>query len=99
VIDLQSHPDGIVLPVWAAAAARRDGIRGEQAGALKVSVVQVAEKGKANQALALVIAKGLSLRKSQVTLLSGTTHAAKRFLVSGISRAELEQRLRTLLST
>ena len=99
MIDLQSHPDGIVLPVRAGPAARRDGIRGEQGGALKVSVVQVAEKGKANQALARVIAKGLALRKSQVTLLSGTTHAGKRFLVSGISRAELEQRLRALLST
>ena len=61
MIELTEHPEGVVLPVRAQAGASKNGIRGEQNGMLKVSVTQVAEKGKANKALAETIAKGLGL--------------------------------------
>ena len=42
---------------------------------LKVCVTQAAEKGKANKALVELLGKALSLRKSQIELLSGETVA------------------------
>ena len=64
-IALEPHPDGTILPVRAQAGARRNEIRGEQDGMLKVCVTQSPEKGKANKALIGVLSRGLSLRKSQ----------------------------------
>lgn len=89
MIALEPHAEGTILPVRAQPGARRNEIRGEQDGMLKVCVTQVAEKGKANKALTEVLAKSLSLRKSQFDLLSGETSSQKRFLVRGIGPAEL----------
>ncbi len=98
MIELSEHADGFLLPVRAQPGARKNGIRGEQSGMLKVCVTQVAEKGKANKALAEVIAKGLGLKMHQVELFSGGTHAQKKFLIRGITRDELQQRLEDSLS-
>lgn len=89
MIAMEAHAEGSILPVRAQPGARRNEIRGEQDGMLKVCVTQVAEKGKANKALIEVLAKGLSLRKSQIELLSGETASQKRFLVRGIRPSEL----------
>jgi uncharacterized protein (TIGR00251 family) len=93
MIELTEHPEGVVLPVRAQAGASKNGIRGEQNGMLKVSVTQIAEKGKANKALAETIAKGLGMKKSQVELLTSETQSQKKFLIRGISRQELESKL------
>lgn len=99
MIDLESHAAGTILPVRAQPGARRNEIRGEQDGMLKVCVTQVAEKGKANKALIEVLAKGLSLRKSQLELLSGETSSHKRFLIHDITPTELTATLARLLAT
>ena len=85
VIAIEPHPDGVILPVRAHAGARRNEIRGEQDGALKVSVTQAPEKGKANKAIIELLAKRLGLRKSQIELLSGETSPQKRFLVRAVT--------------
>jgi len=93
LIALQSVDDGVVLPVRAAAGARRSEIRGEQSQALKVAVTQVAEKGKANKAIVDLLSKTLGLRKSQIELLSGHTSSEKRFLIRELSESELRSKL------
>jgi uncharacterized protein (TIGR00251 family) len=97
MIDLQAHPAGVVLPIKALPGSRSKGLKGEQNGALKVAVTQVAEKGKANQAIIDVLCKALKLRKSQVELLSGETSAQKRLLIHGITLDELQSRLSVAL--
>jgi uncharacterized protein YggU (UPF0235/DUF167 family) len=64
MIELKPHPHGTILPVRAQPGARKNEIRGEQDGMLKVSVTQPPEKGKANQALIALLSKSLSLRRS-----------------------------------
>ncbi len=71
MIALEPHAEGTILPIRARPGGRRNGIDGQQDGMLKVSVTQAPEKGKANKALVEVLAKGLSLRKSQIEILSG----------------------------
>jgi len=97
MIALERHPEGTVLPVRAHAGARRDEIRGEHAGALRVDVTQAAEKGKANKAIAGLLARSLDLRKSQIELLSGETSPQKRFLIHGIRPDALSARIALLL--
>lgn len=98
MISLEAHSEGAILPVRAQAGGRRNGIRGEQDGMLKVSVTQVAEKGKANKAMIALLCDELSLRRSQVELLAGETSPHKRFLVRDVSSDELRQRIEAALT-
>ncbi len=93
MIALQSHAQGTILPVRAQPGSRRNELRGEQQGMLKVCVTQSPEKGKANKAVIELLAKTLGLRKSQIELLSGETSHQKRFLVRNITPQELAQKL------
>lgn len=93
MISLESHPEGTILPVRAHPGARRNEIRGEQGGTLKVSVTQAPEKGKANKAIVALLAKGLSLRKSQIELIAGETSSKKRFLVREVASEVLAERI------
>ncbi len=87
-----------MLPVRAQPGARRVGVQGEQAGALKIAVSAPPEDGRANQALVEVLRKALGVRRSQIELIGGQTSRDKRFLIRGVARAELESRLEPLLS-
>jgi uncharacterized protein len=93
MIELTEHPEGVILPVRAQPGAGKNAIRGEQNGTLKVSVTQVAEKGKANKSLVEVLAKGLGLKRSQIELIAGETQPQKRFLIRGVTQAELAERI------
>lgn len=97
MIRLEPHTEGSILPVRAHAGARRNEASGEHDGALRVAVTQAPEKGKANKAIAALLAKSLDVRKSDVELLSGETSSQKRFLIRGLAVEELQSRLVRLL--
>jgi uncharacterized protein (TIGR00251 family) len=98
MVTITEHADGCVLAVRAQPGAKRVGVQGEQGGALKVAVSAPPEDGRANQALVEVLRGVLGVRRSQVDLLSGQTSRDKRFLIRGLSRAELEKRVAALLT-
>ena len=98
-IALEPHPEGTILPVRAHPGARRNEIRGEQNGMLKVSVTPAPEKGKANKALIALLSKELSVRKSQIELISGATSSQKRFLVREVNLEQLAERIERVLPT
>jgi uncharacterized protein len=93
MLDLQPHHEGTILPVRAQPGARRNELRGEHEGALRVCVTQAAEKGKANKAVIEVLAKWLDLRKSRIELLSGETSHQKRFLLREVSPEALRAKI------
>jgi len=87
VIVLQPHAEGLILPVRAQPGARKNAALGEQNGALKLAVNAPADAGRANKAL-------LELLRE---LLGGKSRD-KKFLIRGVPRAELEERIATLLT-
>jgi uncharacterized protein (TIGR00251 family) len=93
MIDLAPHAQGTIIPVHAQPGAKRSGVLGERAGALRVAVTEAPEKGKANAAIAALLAESLGCRRSQMTLLSGETSRQKRFLVGGLTPEEIQSRL------
>jgi uncharacterized protein (TIGR00251 family) len=97
MIAIADHAEGCVLPVRAQPGARKTGVLGEQGGALKVAVTAPPEDGRANRALTEALRDLLSLKRSQVELLSGATGRDKRFLIRGLSRVELEGRVASLV--
>lgn len=95
---LEPRDGGVVLSVKAQPGAKRNALTGVHAGALKVAVSVAPEQGKANQAIAAMLAQALGLKKSDVELLSGQTSRAKKFLVRRLSVEELRGRLAKALS-
>lgn len=90
---LAEHPNGTLLAVHAHAGARRNHIQCSRQAGLRVWVTQAPEKGKANKAILALLAKELGLRKSQIELVAGETSPQKRFLIRGLTVAELAARL------
>ncbi len=82
LLELISRPDGVVLPVRATPAAKRNAIGGVHAGMLKVCVTAPPDDGRANAAIIELLAKSLKISKSRVQLLSGATQRQKKFLLA-----------------
>lgn len=97
MIAITEHAEGSVLPVRAQPGARRVGVQGEQAGALKVAVNAPAQDGRANLALVEALRDAFGLKRAQVELLSGATSRDKKFLIRGMTRAELTRRVAELV--
>jgi uncharacterized protein (TIGR00251 family) len=98
MIELTDHAEGIVLRVRAQPGARKAGVQGEQAGALKLAVSAPPEDGRANAALVELLRDVLGVKRSQVELLRGATGRDKQFLIRGVGRDELAMRLTVLLN-
>jgi uncharacterized protein (TIGR00251 family) len=97
MIGIIEHAEGCILLVHAQPRARKAGVLGEHAGALKVAVTAPPEDGRANKALVEVLAKALNVKRAQVKLLSGNTSREKRFLIDGVRKGELETRVAALV--
>lgn len=99
MIDLDAHERGTLIRVRAQPNARKNGLLGERGGALRVGVTVAPEKGKANQAIAEVLADAFGCRGSALVLLSGENSRDKRFLIEGLDPDTVRQRLDPLFST
>jgi len=92
-IDLKDVPGGCRLRVKVRAGARSDAILAPHAGALKLAVSAAPERGRANDAVAALLAGAAGLPPSAVTILSGHTSPSKTVLVRGVPAARLLARL------
>jgi uncharacterized protein (TIGR00251 family) len=97
-IEIEARDGALLLAVKAQPGARKNELRGAQDGALKVCVTQVAEKGKANKAIAEFLAKALKLRKSQIELASGELASQKKFRIAEIDEAGLRAKIEEALT-
>lgn len=93
-IEIQANELGLVIQVKAQPGGRKNEVRGEHAGALRVSVTQAPEKGKANVAIIEVICDALGLRRNQIALIAGETNPRKKFLIREVEAADLAARLK-----
>jgi uncharacterized protein (TIGR00251 family) len=98
MIAITEHAEGCVLSVRAQPGARRNGVQGEQNGALKVAVTAPPENGRANAALVELLRDALGVKRSQIELVSGQTSREKKFLIRRIKKAELERTVMALVN-
>jgi len=84
-----------VLRLRVVPGARKARIAGPHGGALKVSVCQPPEKGKANEGVIALLAKALGLAARDIEILSGLTSQDKRVAIDRFpgDEAELKRRL------
>lgn len=97
----KTSPDGIELAVRATPKGGRDSIDGVKADAagnvwLAIRVSAPADDGRANKAVAKLLAFHFGVPNRDVSLASGATARLKRFRISG-DAATLESRARTLI--
>ena len=93
MIKLVDTAEGVVVSVWAQPRAKRDRIVGEFNGCLKIAVTAPPEGGRANEAIAEVLAEALGLRTSAVQVIGGLTSRQKQVLVKGAKRETVERGL------
>ncbi|HZU96607.1 MAG TPA: DUF167 domain-containing protein [Planctomycetota bacterium] len=89
---------GAVFIKVAARPGTRDAVLGAHGDALKLGVSAAPDKGKANKALAELLAEVLGTKKSAVSLVSGETSREKVFRIEGIGAATARAALARHLS-
>ncbi len=85
--------DGCNLAVRVHPGARRNGVTGLHAGAVKNSLTTPPTDGRANEALVALLAKLLRLPKARISILSGVTSRTKLLRIDGKSAAEVQNAL------
>lgn len=84
---------GAVIAVKAVPGASRDRVAGVLGDCLKITTSAPAEKGKANKAVAAILARALGVAAGDVTLVAGPTNPRKEFRVAGLSAKQVRARL------
>jgi len=96
--DISEDGCDVVLSVRVTPKASRTGITGAQGGVVKIAVTAPPEKDKANAAVVAALAKALGVAKSRVTIEGSQKSRAKKIRVSGVTAADVSQRMEKMLS-
>ena len=88
----EARPEPGLLEVRVAPRARRSLVVGWRAGALRVSVTAPPTDGRANRAVAELLAAAFGVAPSSIELVSGAGARDKRFRVGSLSLDELRAR-------
>lgn len=95
---IKESKNGLTFDIQVTPRASRAEIAGWQDEALKVKVTALPVEGAANDACIKLLSKELGLKKSQMEIFTGTKSRRKTVLVKDISREELEERIRSVLT-
>ena len=81
--------DGCTLAVRVHPGARKNGVTGVHADAVKIALTTPPVDGKANEALIAFLADALRLPRARIALVAGLTSRAKTLRITGKSAAEV----------
>jgi uncharacterized protein (TIGR00251 family) len=95
-LNLRDSREGVIVPVKVVPGASRDRIVGVLGEALKIAVASPPQRGKANAAVAALLASALGVDRRAVQLLRGATGPRKEFRVAGLTAAQVAQLLQSL---
>lgn len=84
-LGLRQTAEGIILPVKVVPGSSRDRIAGMLGSELKVTTAAAAEKGRANKAVAKLLADALGVSASAVELVSAPANPHKEFRIAGLT--------------
>lgn len=86
-VELTAVDGGVVLTVHAQPGARRTEVVGRHGDAIKIRVAAPPVDDRANDALVAFVAEAFGVRRSAVTIRSGSTSRHKRVLITGVDLA------------
>ena len=85
-----------ILDVKVVPGASRDRVAGRYGDGIKVQTSAPPEGGKANAAVAEILAQFLGVKRGQVELISAPANPRKQFRISGLTAAQLADKVATL---
>jgi uncharacterized protein (TIGR00251 family) len=88
----------VVLRVHVQPGAGRTAIQGTHGDALKVSVAAPPEAGRANDAVAKLLAETFAVKGDAISIVGGQTSRSKRFEVKGLEEQDVRDRLELALA-
>ena len=86
-----------VLTVKVAPGARKDEITGWMGDTLKLRVSAPPEKGRANRAVAVLLARTLATSRDGIVIVAGAGSRRKLVRIEGLSLEEVRERIRGAL--
>jgi len=92
-LNIRDSGRGAIIPVKAVPGSSRERIVGVLGESLKIATAAPAEKGKANKAIAAILARALGTPGRDVKILSGRAARRKEFLAAGLSARQVRRRL------
>jgi hypothetical protein len=92
-LELRQTPEGVILPVKVVPGASRDRIAGLLGTELKVTTTVAAEKGRANKAVAKLLADALGVSPGAVELVSAPANPHKEFHIAGMTVGAVRETL------
>ena len=87
----KAEEDAVLISIRLSPRASRDAIRGIREGALKIAVTSPPVENEANEHLVRLVAKKLSVPRSNVEIVKGQTSRNKLLRVTGITAEEAER--------
>jgi uncharacterized protein (TIGR00251 family) len=93
VILIRDSPNGVTFAVKIHPRAKTNAVTGEVGDALKLSLTAPPVEGRANEACIEFLANLLKVAHSSITIASGLISRNKVIRVTGLSAAEVRQRL------
>jgi uncharacterized protein len=97
MIPIRDTPAGATFQVKVHPRARKNAITGVVGDALKLALTAPPVEGRANEACIAYLAEFLNVPRSSVTIAAGETNRQKLIRVAGLSAAQVEEKLRTIL--
>lgn len=85
--------DAVLLSVHAQPGAGRTQVMGRHGDAVKIRIAAPPEQGRANDALAALLADRLGVPAASVSLAAGASSRTKRFRIAGVDPAEFAELL------
>ena len=82
-------PDGCIVAVRVHPGARKNGVTGTHADAVKIALTAPPVEGKANEALIDFFAETLRLPRWRVSIIAGAASRSKKLRITGKSAAEV----------
>lgn len=98
-IEIRDTPEGATLAVRAQPGSKKDKIAGLHDGSLKVAVTAPPEDGRANEAIARLLAEVFDCRANRIFLQKGKTDRRKVFLFEKISASDLLKKVESLIAS
>jgi len=93
LIPITESAAGVSFAVKVHPRAKKDAITGEVGDALKLSLTAPPVEGRANEACIEFLAKFLKVPRSSITIAAGESGRRKVIRVSGISAAQVREKL------
>jgi uncharacterized protein (TIGR00251 family) len=97
MIPIRDTPAGVTFQVKVHPRARKNAITGVVGDAIKLALTAPPVEGRANEAVIAFLAKFLNVARLSVTIAAGESSRQKLIRVAGLSAAQVEEKLRTIL--